>query len=40
VGLGFDSSTRVALYVAPIWFALLALGYFKTRRARDVAPAR
>lgn len=31
-GLAFDSSTRVALYVAPIWFGLLALGYSKVRR--------
>jgi AAT family amino acid transporter/D-serine/D-alanine/glycine transporter len=31
-GLAFDSGTRVALYVAPIWFALLAVGYLKTRR--------
>jgi len=27
VFLGFDPSTRVALYVAPVWFALLAAGY-------------
>jgi AAT family amino acid transporter/D-serine/D-alanine/glycine transporter len=33
VGLGFDSSTRVALYVAPLWFGLLAVGYYKTRRS-------
>jgi amino acid transporter, AAT family len=25
--LGIDPDTRVALYVAPIWFAILALGY-------------
>jgi amino acid transporter, AAT family len=27
VFLGLDEDTRVALYVAPFWFALLALGY-------------
>lgn len=27
VFLGIDEDTRVALYVAPIWFALLAIGY-------------
>ena len=25
--LGLDDDTRVALYVAPVWFALLGLGY-------------
>jgi AAT family amino acid transporter len=32
--LGIDPGTRVALYVAPIWFAALGLGYYlsKTRR--------
>jgi AAT family amino acid transporter/D-serine/D-alanine/glycine transporter len=25
--LGLDEDTRVALYVAPVWFALLGLGY-------------
>ena len=29
--LGLDEGTRVALYVAPIWFAILALGYRLTR---------
>jgi AAT family amino acid transporter/D-serine/D-alanine/glycine transporter len=31
VFLGIDPDTRVALYVAPIWFAILALGYRMTR---------
>jgi AAT family amino acid transporter/D-serine/D-alanine/glycine transporter len=31
-GLAFDSDTRVALYVAPLWFGLLALGWLKVRR--------
>lgn len=34
VFLGFDPSTRVALYVAPIWFGLLAIAYQFTRRQR------
>jgi AAT family amino acid transporter/D-serine/D-alanine/glycine transporter len=25
--LGFDKDTRIALYVAPVWFAILAIGY-------------
>ena len=29
--LGIDESTRVAIYVAPIWFALLGLGYHFSR---------
>jgi len=32
VFLGIDPSTRVALYVAPVWFALLGLGYGLTKR--------
>jgi len=32
--LGTEESTRVAIYVAPIWFAILGLGYFFTRRAK------
>ena len=32
--LGIDPDTRVALYVAPIWFAILALGY-RLVRAED-----
>jgi AAT family amino acid transporter/D-serine/D-alanine/glycine transporter len=27
VFLAIDPSTRVALYVAPVWFLLLAVGY-------------
>ncbi|MBA8880120.1 amino acid permease [Phyllobacterium myrsinacearum] len=34
VFLGFDPSTRVALYVAPIWFGLLAIAYQFTKRQR------
>jgi amino acid transporter, AAT family len=32
--LGVDPSTRVALYVAPVWFAMLGIGYYlsKTRQ--------
>ena len=30
--LGIDESTRVAIYVAPVWFALLGLGYHLSRR--------
>jgi AAT family amino acid transporter len=31
--MGIDPETRIALYVAPVWLALLALGYRHTRRA-------
>ncbi len=27
-----DPDTRIALYVAPFWFALLGIGYMKTRK--------
>jgi AAT family amino acid transporter/D-serine/D-alanine/glycine transporter len=37
--LGLDADTRVALYVAPVWFALLAVGYRMTRPATAAAPA-
>jgi L-asparagine transporter-like permease len=38
--LALDPGTRVALYVAPIWFALLGVGYKYARSARSpVAPA-
>src|SRR4051794_7460791 len=30
--LGFDDGTRIALFVAPVWFAILAVGYFASRR--------
>jgi AAT family amino acid transporter/D-serine/D-alanine/glycine transporter len=36
--LGLDEGTRVALYVAPIWFGLLAIGYRLTQR-RNLAIA-
>jgi amino acid transporter, AAT family len=29
--LGLDADTRVALYVAPVWFAIPAIGYQITR---------
>jgi amino acid transporter, AAT family len=32
VMLGRDPDTRVALYVAPVWFGLLIIGYFSTQR--------
>jgi AAT family amino acid transporter/D-serine/D-alanine/glycine transporter len=38
--LALDAGTRVALYVAPIWFALLGLGYRFSRAAGvQVVPA-
>jgi amino acid transporter, AAT family len=40
VMLARDPDTRVALYVAPVWFGLLALGYWRTASARGGAPAR
>ena len=33
--LALDEETRVALYVAPLWFGLLGIGYWSNlRRAR------
>lgn len=32
--LALDAGTRVALYVAPVWFALLGIGYFLTQKPR------
>ncbi|HEX4619905.1 MAG TPA: amino acid permease [Steroidobacteraceae bacterium] len=32
--LARDPDSRVALYVAPVWFALLLIGYYGTRRRR------
>ncbi len=29
--LGLDEDTRVALYVAPVWFALLGVGYLVSK---------
>ena len=37
--LGIDPDTRVALYVAPIWFAILALGYRLVRAEAGPQPA-
>ena len=36
--LARDPDTRVALYVAPVWFGLLALGYWRMVAARGGAP--
>jgi amino acid transporter, AAT family len=38
--LARDPDARVALYVAPVWFGLLALGYWRTAAARSGAPER
>jgi AAT family amino acid transporter/D-serine/D-alanine/glycine transporter len=38
VCLALDSATRIALYVAPVWFAILALGYRLTK-SRELAVA-
>jgi AAT family amino acid transporter/D-serine/D-alanine/glycine transporter len=38
VFLGLDPSTRVALYVAPVWFAILAIGYQFTKRRATPKP--
>jgi amino acid transporter, AAT family len=32
--LALDAGTRVALYVAPVWFGLLGIGYALTQRSR------
>jgi AAT family amino acid transporter len=32
VMLWFDAETRVALYVAPVWFAILGLAYYRWKR--------
>ena len=37
--LSLDPGTRVALYVAPAWFGVLALGYVRSRRQEEPAPA-
>ena len=37
--LGIDPDTRVALYVAPIWFAILAVGYRLVRAETSPQPA-
>lgn len=36
--LAFDPGTRVALYVAPFWFALLAVGYYASRSRATAKP--
>jgi AAT family amino acid transporter/D-serine/D-alanine/glycine transporter len=30
--LGFNHDTRIALYVTPVWFIALGIGYFATRK--------
>jgi AAT family amino acid transporter len=35
--LALDPNTRVALYVAPVWFAILAVGYNLNRARAAVA---
>jgi AAT family amino acid transporter/D-serine/D-alanine/glycine transporter len=35
--LGLDESTRIALYVAPVWFGLLAIGYRMIRQPQLAA---
>jgi amino acid transporter, AAT family len=32
--LALDAGTRVALYVAPVWFGLLGIGYYLTQKPR------
>jgi AAT family amino acid transporter len=39
VFLAFDEGTRVALYVAPVWFAILGVGYKLTQRREAFAIA-
>ena len=34
--LSRDESTRVALYVAPVWFIILGIGYQVTKRRNAV----
>ncbi|MFF3544900.1 amino acid permease [Streptomyces platensis] len=36
--LAFDAETRIALYVAPAWAAILVAGYLFTRRSRAAGP--
>jgi AAT family amino acid transporter len=36
--LSLDASTRVALYVAPVWFAILAIGYQFAKRRETPKP--
>jgi len=33
--LGFDKDTRVALYVAPVWFILVGIGYALTQKGKS-----
>jgi AAT family amino acid transporter/D-serine/D-alanine/glycine transporter len=37
--LGFDQDTRVALYVAPVWFVLLGIGYALTQKGKSAHTA-
>ncbi len=36
--LAFDPATRVALYVAPVWFAILGVAYYLLQRRKGFAP--
>ncbi|WP_414508152.1 amino acid permease [Streptomyces sp. NEAU-L66] len=36
--LAFDTESRIALYVAPVWAAMLVAGYFLTRHRRAAGP--
>ncbi|MEU6328639.1 amino acid permease [Streptomyces sp. NPDC047049] len=36
--LGFDAENRIALYVAPVWAAILVAGYRLTHRTRAAGP--
>jgi AAT family amino acid transporter/D-serine/D-alanine/glycine transporter len=39
--LAFDEGTRIALYVGPVWFAILAVGYLvaKSRAPKEMLAA-
>jgi len=37
--LALDPDTRVALYVAPVWFAILGIGYYARSRRVSLADA-
>src|SRR5204863_10034316 len=37
--LALDPGTRVALYVAPVWFAILGIGYYARSRRVSLADA-
>lgn len=39
VMIALDPDTRIALYVAPLWVAILAVGYFMHRRRTTLTPS-